>query len=82
MDHAEYDRTVGTNVHEAILESGLSVRGAADRSGIPYTTLDRKLKGLSSFTVADLRRIGQITRRRADSFMPREPKPRPAKKVA
>lgn len=70
-DNAEYDQQVGQNVRAAFDEAGLSVNGASRESGIPYTSLDRKLKGLSSFTVAELRRLGAITGRRLGDFLPR-----------
>jgi hypothetical protein len=72
MDHDAYDIAVGANAHTAILQTVGSVQGAAKESGIAYTTLDRKLKGLASFTVAELRRLAKVTQRRTADFLPRE----------
>lgn len=69
MDHASYDAAVAERVHEAFRAAGLSVREAALRSGIAYTTLDRKLKG-AGFYVNELRRIGLLTGRTTESFLP------------
>ncbi|WP_308491068.1 hypothetical protein [Microbacterium terrisoli] len=72
MDNAEYDEAIGKTVRSAILATVGSVNGAARESGIAYTTLDRKLRGLSSFKASELRRLAKITGRSAADFLPRE----------
>lgn len=72
MDNAEYDAAVGNSVRAAILAAFGSVNGAARESGIAYATLDRKLRGLSSFKVSELRRIAKVTGHRPADFVPDE----------
>lgn len=74
MDYDEYDRAVGEAARDAIMTKFGSVRGGSEASGIPYASLDRKLRGLSSFKVVELRRLAKVTGRRTASFLPRETK--------
>lgn len=67
----EYDRQVGENVRAAFKQAGLSVNRAASESGIAYATLDRKLKGITSFTVSELSRLADITSRLESDFLPK-----------
>lgn len=71
MDNAEFDKAVAEVVAAAIAEEIGSVNGAAKRSGIPYATLDRRLKD-GSFTVRELRRLAEATGRKVADFIPRE----------
>ncbi len=71
MDNVSYDATVAELVDGALKEAGESVRATAIATGIPYTTLDRKLKG-APFHVNELRRIGQYLGRPTASFLPPE----------
>lgn len=41
-------------VREAIVDSGRSKRSVSDESGIPYPTLNRKLKAQTEFTFVEL----------------------------
>lgn len=70
MEHtATQAPTVSGQVRAAINASVGSVRAAAIGSGIPYTTLDRRLRGDGSdFTVAELRRLGEVTGHAASDF--------------
>ncbi|WP_167131962.1 hypothetical protein [Paramicrobacterium chengjingii] len=72
MDNESYDGIVGKAVRSAFDAAGFSVRSAALATGIPYTTLDRKLEGHTSFTVRELRAIAKATRRSTRSFVPSE----------
>jgi hypothetical protein len=74
MDYDEYDKAVGENARAAIIAKFGSVRGGSEAAGIPYASLDRKLRGLSSFKVGELRRLARVTGRRTASFLPRETK--------
>lgn len=71
MDNASYDATVAKLVDSAMKAADESVRATAIATGIPYTTLDRKLKG-APFHVNELRRIGQYLGRPTASFLPDE----------
>lgn len=71
MDNASYDALVASLVADALKKAGESVRATAIATGIPYTTLDRKLKG-APFNVGELHRIGSYLGRSAGSFIPNE----------
>ncbi|MEA9983695.1 hypothetical protein [Subtercola sp. RTI3] len=71
MDN-DYDEKVAANVKAAIEDTDRSVHGTAKESGIAYTTLDRKLKGLAPFNVSELRRLSKVTGRPVVSFFPVE----------
>lgn len=50
--------SLGAVVRAAIRDAELNQRAISSLTGIPYTTLRRKLDGLSSFTVDELMLIG------------------------
>jgi len=56
-------------VRAAIKDTLGSVRAAAQETGIPYTTLDRRLKNGSQFTVAELGRLAEVTGRTLTDFV-------------
>lgn len=59
MDSTSYAAAVAANVDQAIKAAGLSVLKLAQATGIPRTTLDRRLRsnGFSPFSVAELKAI-------------------------
>ena len=71
-DNARFEKAVAEAVDSAILSTVGSRRAAASKSGIAYTTLDRKLRCQSSFTTFDLLRLASITGRRVIDFIPRD----------
>lgn len=71
MDNGTYDATIATRVETALKEAGQSVRATAIATGIPYTTLDRKLKG-APFQVNELRRIGRLLGLPTSAFIPED----------
>ena len=70
MEHtATEPPTLAHTIRAAIHDTVGSIRAAAKHSGIPYTTLDRRLRGDGSdFTVAELRRLAQATNRTTADF--------------
>lgn len=52
---------VADRVAKAIVLSGKSTARVADESGIPRSTLNRKLRGRTEFNVSDLYLIGDAT---------------------
>lgn len=69
MEHTETRGTVAEAVRAAIDESVGSLRTAATDSGIPLTTLHRKLQGDGDdFTVNQLRRLAAVTGKRPSEF--------------
>ena len=71
MDNEAFDRAVADAARDAIMSTIGSVNGAAKEAGIPYATLDRKLRGVSSFTVSELRRLAAVTGKRTSDFIPK-----------
>lgn len=52
-------RVTAQAVTEALVESGKSQLSLSDETGIPRTTLLRRLSGATPFTVAELQRIAE-----------------------
>lgn len=59
MDSATYSALVAENVENAIEAAGRSVLSIAESTGIPRSTLDRRLKsnGGSAFSVREVKAI-------------------------
>lgn len=53
MDSTEYTEAVTEAISQARSEAGMSVLALSRESGIPYSTLDRKLKGHGDFTMRE-----------------------------
>lgn len=72
MDHISV--RLGESVKAAMDEKGVSKRRMAADTGIPFATLDRKLKGLgrSSFTFPELFVIAARLERRVSDIIPEE----------
>lgn len=61
MEHPEHAaREIATVVALRVEESGLSRRQLSDRTGIPFSTLTRRLNGLSPFVVTELHAIASV----------------------
>ena len=60
MDSTEFAAAVAANVDLAIKRAGKTVLSIASETGIPRTTLERRLRsaGLSPFTVTEIKAIG------------------------
>lgn len=74
MDNASFDHRVAELVDAAIEESGKSRHAVGLEAGVPYATLDRKLKGIAPFNVSELNRLAQATDRTPGSFIPADVK--------
>lgn len=62
---------VAKTVAQAILNSGLSLNEVANRSGIPYSTLNRKVKGVrGTFDWLELLSIAEATGVHPSTFTP------------
>jgi transcriptional regulator with XRE-family HTH domain len=72
MDHI--GKELGRVVDAAIVESGLSVRHVSKESGIPFTTLNRKLRGQGKtpLNVVELYHISRVLDRSLKSLLPEE----------
>lgn len=64
MDSMQYAAAVADNVSRAIEASGKSHLSLAQETGIPRTTLDRRLRssGGSPFSVSELKDIADVLR--------------------
>ncbi len=72
MDNASFDHRVAELVDAAIDESGKSRNAVAKDAGVPYATLDRKLRGIAPFNVSELNRLARATGKTPGSFLPDE----------
>lgn len=77
MDHNvihmdQIGKELARAVDDAIRESGLSVRHVADKSGISFTTLNRKIRGLGQtpLNAVELYHIAQTLKRPLSSLLP------------
>lgn len=58
MDSKTYSQAVARNVLAAIRTSGLSFAAVAEASGVPRSTLDRKLRiGVGDLTVREVKSL-------------------------
>lgn len=63
MDSTEYAAAVADKARKALDEAGESVQSAAQKSGIPRSTLDRKFnsgKGIQALTVRELFELARV----------------------
>lgn len=60
MEYKTPEAGDGERVKAALDNAGLSERRASERTGIPLTSLNRKLRGLTPFTATDLRKLGHL----------------------
>lgn len=63
MDSTEYAAAVAEKTHRALTEAGESINSAARKSGIPRSTLDRKLnsgKGIQALTLRELHELASL----------------------
>lgn len=60
MEYKSPEEADGQRVKQAIDDAGLSERDVAEQTGIPLTTLNRRLRGHAPFTATELRKIGQV----------------------
>lgn len=53
MDSTKYSKTAADAVSEVRREAGISVLALSKATAIPYTTLDRKLRGVGDLTIRE-----------------------------
>lgn len=70
MDIQEILRWQTEAVPKIIKEAGFTVSRIAVETGIPHTTLLRKLQGLSEFKPSELYRIAKVTDTNPDRLIP------------
>lgn len=56
----EVARQIAANVNRALTEAGISQRSAAASTGIPLSTLSRRMTGSSPFLVTELAAIAEL----------------------
>jgi len=61
MDNTtDTSRKVAAAVAEALATADISVLAAAERTGIPRSTLDRCLKGIRAFNIVELELVADL----------------------
>lgn len=63
---------LGRKVDSVIVESGIKKKAIAEKTGMPYSTLNSKIHGYSQFNFDDLLRIAQVTNTDPSAFVPPE----------
>lgn len=63
---------VGHIIAEVIHEKGMTKRAVSEKSGMPYSTLNSKIKGYRSIDLEDLLVIAEATREPLRRFIPPE----------
>lgn len=54
------DQAIAQVVSEAVKSANLTQRDVSEQSGMPLVTLNRKLRGATSFTVVELASIAEV----------------------
>ena len=67
---SDTSRSIAAAVSAALKEAGIAQRDAAARSGIPLTTLSRRLTGNSPFTVTELAILADLCGLTVADFIP------------
>jgi len=70
MDEALLKTELCQNIIHVMDEAGISKTSLARQTGIPYTTLDRKLKCLSDIGVGEVMRIARALDVETASLLP------------
>jgi transcriptional regulator with XRE-family HTH domain len=70
MSNGDILGAIAEAVERAIRDSGLRRRTIVEETGIPYSTLSRKLTGKTPFTLTELCLISEATGVSPSSFMP------------
>jgi transcriptional regulator with XRE-family HTH domain len=62
MDSTTYAAQVADNIRQAIAGHGVTIREAAERAGIPSTTMNRRLAshGGSPFTIREVKALADV----------------------
>lgn len=66
----EISREVADRVIASMKDAGLSKSKLAELTGIPYSTLGRKLVGRTEFTFGELFSIAEVVGERPSAFVP------------
>ena len=62
-------RKVAAAVTEALVAADINVLAAAERTGIPRSTLDRCLKGIRAFNIVELELMAELLGRTVADFL-------------
>lgn len=68
--NTDTSRAVARAVSAALKEAGIAQRDAASRTGLPITTLSRRLTGNSPFNIDELEIIADLLGRPVSDFIP------------
>ena len=70
MSNQDITEWVSKTVAQSILNSGTSKLAVAEKAGIPYATLNRKLKGVGDFSWRELFAIAEVLQLSPTQFTP------------
>lgn len=70
MTNTGINEWIGRQVETAIKNNGIKKTAVSEKTGMPYSTLNSKLKGYSAFTVEELFKIAIAVNADPMDFMP------------
>jgi len=72
MDNTDYgfDQFVSDKISLAIDQVGIKKTMLADKTGMPYSTLNSKLRGYSAFTIGEAYKIAHVLHVNPVTFFP------------
>lgn len=70
MDKLHVTNEVSKLVSNALTEASMSKLTLARESGIPYATLDRKIRGFTDFTISELFRVAKTLEVPLENLIP------------
>lgn len=72
MDTTEYTKAVAASVDHLMDEAGVSLLSLSTKTGIPRTTLRRRVLGHTSFTVQELAAIAATLGTSVEDLLPKD----------
>jgi transcriptional regulator with XRE-family HTH domain len=69
MTNTDIDNEIARAVNSAIDQSGIKKKSLCEKTGMPYSTLNSKLRAYSSFTVAEIYALADAMRISPNSLL-------------
>lgn len=70
MDTLTYTKSVAESVTELMKDAGENLHSLSTKTGIPRTTLRRRVEGFKSFSVDELASVAQVFGVRVETLLP------------
>ncbi|TPF97592.1 hypothetical protein EP30_01220 [Bifidobacterium sp. UTCIF-39] len=70
MSTTELRTWIGLRIEKLIRDRGMTKRAVSEKSGMPYSSLNSKLKGYRSFDLDDILAISEAIGEPPSSFLP------------